>query len=188
MAGRPADLFAPTGPTGTDLSTAPEPGTGSGGGLELGINLVFLGLFLATAVTWLVWQYQLAASAPVRLRHSPVGHVIWWFVPFASLVVPRSAIGNLWHAYGTRRAGDPAAPTPWVFSLWWALWISPTLLMPLLFGCRPDLSGHLTGRFRSSSAFMTIADVRLRGGRVHGPARRARTLSWRALLYWSDAV
>jgi hypothetical protein len=149
----------------------------------VGIDVVFFGFFLATAVTWLVWQYRLAAGAPGLLRNSPASHVFWWFVPIASLLMPRKAIGELWHVYGTRRTGQPAEPTPWVFSVWWALWLSPTLLLVL----------QVVAVFTASSVDEALS--RLLGfgtllllayaGAAFTARLVVRDLSWRALLYHS---
>jgi hypothetical protein len=178
------DAFTPTGTDGAELTTPSEPAPGADG-LVVGIDVVFFGLFLATAVTWLVWQYRLAAGAPGLLRNSPASHVFWWFVPIASLLMPRKAIGELWHAYSTRRTGQSAEPTPWVFSVWWALWLSPTLLLVL----------QVVAVFTASSVDEALS--RLLGfgtllllayaGAAFAARLVVRDLSWRALLYHSTS-
>ena len=98
----PPDI-TPQGGVAAHRPTRPRPGAGAAASLVmLGVALVFL----LVQVTWLVWQYQLAAAAPVRLRRSPAGHVGWWFVPIASWFVPRGNIGDLWRAYGRQRRGE----------------------------------------------------------------------------------
>jgi hypothetical protein len=181
------DAFAPTGTagTGTELTTPTQSGTGTESALALVIDVVFFALFLATVVTWLVWQYQLAAAAPVQLRHSPASHVFWWFVPLASLVMPRRAIGELWHAYSTRRTAEPSQPTPAVFSIWWALWLSPTLLIVLQVVAvftASSVDGALS-RLLGFSALLMLAYA----GAGFAARRVVRGLSWRALLYHSTA-
>jgi hypothetical protein len=140
-------------------------------------------LVLATQIVWLVWQYQVAAAAPVRLKRSPGMNVVWWFVPLANMVVPRLAIGELWHAFSTRRRGAPAEPTPVVFSVWWALWISPLVLVPLMVVAMLDAA---TPEAAVSSIFWMFALVLL-GQAGAGLAARSvvRALSWRALLYYA---
>jgi hypothetical protein len=167
----------------TTSGSDPAGGAGTFGVL---LYLGFGAFYLATNVTWLVWQYQLAASAPVRLRRSPAGHVGWWFVPFASWVIPRSCIGELWHAYGTTGRGEPAEPTPGVFSLWWALWLSPLLLAPMVFlvvfrSGTPD--GAVQGIF-----VVLALDLLARGAAGLAACSVVRDLSWRALVYWSQAA
>ena len=149
--------------------------------IMLGFGLVFL----LTQVTWLVWQYQLAARAPVRLRRSPAGHVGWWFVPFASWVVPRGNIGDLWRAYGTQRRGERAEPTPAVFSIWWALWISPVVFLPLVVVAMVR-SAMVQGGLGTVMGLMALMSLALA---VAGFTARSvvRDLSWRALLHFADA-
>jgi hypothetical protein len=178
------EAFAPTGSDGSDLGTTTTTGTGAENGVGLAINLAFLALYVGTIVTWLVWQYQLAVAAPGRLRNSPAGHVGWWFVPFASLVVPRRAIGDLWHAYSLRRAGDPAEPTPWVFSVWWALWISPTVLVPVL--VLALLRARSLDGAVSSLVGMTVLMMFAYAFAGFTARLVVRELSWRALLYHSS--
>lgn len=157
-------------------------------GASAGVSLVMLAIalvFLLAQVTWLVWQYQLAAAAPVRLRRSPAGHVGWWFVPIASWFVPRGNIGDLWRAYGRQRRGERAEPTPAVFSIWWGLWISPIVFMPLvvLAMLRSATMRDDLGTVMGLLALMTLALA------VAGFTARkvVRELSWRALVYWADA-
>jgi hypothetical protein len=182
-----AGAFAPTDGSGGEplVPATPDAGSGSGGTVALAIEVVFLGGWLVAIVLWLVWQYQLAVAAPRRLKHSPAGHVFWWFVPVASLVVPRRAIGELWHAYSTRRTGDPAEPTPWVFSVWWALWIAPALLLPvmvvlMLTSPTPD---RVVSVVLGVTTLMTFAQA----GAALAARAVVRDLSWRALLYFADA-
>jgi hypothetical protein len=111
--------------------------------------------------------------------------VFWWFVPLASLVMPRRAIGELWHAYSTRRTGEPAQSTPAVFSIWWALWLAPILLIPLqVVAVLQSLSvDGAVSRLLGFSALLML------GYAGAGFAARlvVRGLSWRALLYHSTA-
>jgi hypothetical protein len=146
--------------------------------------LVLFGLlYLLTGVIWLIWQYRLAMQAPVPLRHSPGWHVGAWLVPMMRLWRPRLDIGDIWRAY--HRRGEPEKPTPWSFSLWWMCWLAPllsticyVLLVLLVVGqqqAAPDFQGIwvLTLVGFTAGAFMARLVV--------------RDLSWRALLYWSDA-
>ena len=109
LATNPPDVLTTPATTGLPAQAT----TGGGGeGLLVLLYLGFSLITLATQIVWLVWQYQVAVSAPARLKRSPGMHVVWWFVPLANLVLPRADIGDLWHAYSTRRTGDPAEPTP----------------------------------------------------------------------------
>ena len=103
LATNPPDVL--TTPATTGLP-AQETTGGGGEGLLVLLYLGFSLITLATQIVWLVWQYQVAVSAPAKLKRSPGMHVVWWFVPLANLVLPRADIGDLWHAYSTRRTGD----------------------------------------------------------------------------------
>ena len=174
----------------TTAGTARIAGTGSSGSAAGGvlITVYFFGsiLVLVTQIVWLVWQYKVATAAPVQLKRSPSLHVVWWFVPLANLVVPRLAIGELWHAYSTRRKGEPTEPTPVVFSIWWALWISPLVLMPLMVVAMLN-SG--TPEAAVGTVFWVMSLMML-GQAAAGFAARSvvRDLSWRALLYYAETA
>ena len=87
-------------------------------------------------------------------------------------------------AHGDRTAEAPsetgAEPTPVVYSVWWALWLSPYLVFPLmllvLFNAT-TAEGALSGMF----AMMALM---IAGQGCAGFAARSvvRSLSWRALL------
>ena len=142
-------------------------------------------LSLVTVVTWLVWQYLLAASAPVALRRSPAAHVWWWFVPFASYWVPRGNIDDLWHAYGRQQPDEPGEPAPVVFSLWWALVLAPLLFEPVsaLLLVSADTLGDAVSVVMGNLAVTLVA-----AALAAVTARTVvRDLSWRALLYFADA-
>lgn len=58
------------------------------------IGLGQTGIFILTAIVWLIWQYRMVASVEPLTHEAPVktpGRSLgWWFVPFANLViVPR---------------------------------------------------------------------------------------------------
>jgi len=66
------------------------------------------------AIAWIeliclcVWQYRVrqnaAALGSVDLRRSAVMGVVWWIVPYASMVLPFIAVQEIW------RASDPSVP------------------------------------------------------------------------------
>jgi hypothetical protein len=176
----------PTQPTQAAPPATPASGQLDGAPAAMWVALAICGLSLLTGVLWLIWQYQLAEAAPVALRRSPGSHVWWWFVPFANWWIPRSNIGNLWHAYGHQRRGEVGDPTPVVFSLWWTLWLAPLLLEPFF----------VLGLLRASSVDAAVRSVFLywaaslvAGGLAAFAARVVvRELSWRALVFWSQVV
>jgi hypothetical protein len=180
LASSPPDLTAlDAAATGTAVD---DTASGVAGVVLIG-DLVLLGVTLLAGVTWLVWQHRLAVAAPVRLKRSPAMHVVWWFVPVANLVVPRLCIGDLWHAYSARSTGSPSEPTPVVFWGWWALWLSPMLLTPVMF---VSLAGTTTydGAF-TNLAWTTALLFLAQAGAAFAARAVVRSLSWRALLYYA---
>lgn len=94
---------------------------------------LWLLVFIATGVVWLVWQHHAQANAQHlmarRLTFSPGWAVGWWFVPLASLVQPFRAVRELWQT-----SGGPDSPEEgtWpVLVLWWAGWLGFNLMSAL---------------------------------------------------------
>ncbi|MGK6322095.1 DUF4328 domain-containing protein [Sphingomonas sp. DT-51] len=86
-------------------------------------------LFALAAVALLRWLYVidrnahlLAATSRYRPRYKPRSAVIWFFVPFATLIRPFQVVLEFW-----RISHDPAAPTrvpvPTLLRWWWGLWL-----------------------------------------------------------------
>ena len=71
---------------------------------------------IATAVLWVIWQYQAAKQVAGLTRRSAGWHVGSWFVPIISLWYPYQNISDLWRAVGRAR--------PWWHVCWWLLWIA----------------------------------------------------------------
>jgi Domain of unknown function (DUF4328) len=95
-----------------------------------GSSGLWLLVFIATGVVWLVWQHRAEAIAQHlatrKLTFSPGWAVGWWFVPVASLVQPFRAVRELWQT-----SGGPDSPEEgtWpVLVLWWAGWLGFNLL------------------------------------------------------------
>ncbi|HET6715376.1 MAG TPA: DUF4328 domain-containing protein [Actinomycetota bacterium] len=82
--------------------------------------------FLATAVCWLVWQARAHENvwavpglpAPTR---KPGMAVIWWFIPFANLVMPYVCVREL-STISAARAGS--TPRRGLHVVWWALFLA----------------------------------------------------------------
>jgi len=71
-------------------------------------------VFLVTGIVWVIWQYQLAASAAAGvLDRNPGWHLGSWFIPLANLVMPFQNVRDLWRNF-TDRPGS--ALVGW----WWA--------------------------------------------------------------------
>ena len=141
----------------------------------LGGLTVLLGL--GAGLTWLVWQRRLALSAPGPLRSSPTMHVVWWFVPFANLVMPCKSMTDMWRSYGTARHGAVVAGPP--FFLWWTFYLLSGFFGGLLFS--PGLGGADLG------VVQVVAIVQMAGAAFSALAAGlaawvVRGLSWQALL------
>jgi hypothetical protein len=93
--------------------------------LNLGLGIGFLVIVIATGVTWLVWQSQLARSAaPGELERSPGAHVGSWFIPIANFVLPCQNVLALWRTFVRTSS---AALVGW----WWAAFVIGGLLSRL---------------------------------------------------------
>ncbi|TCP34800.1 DUF4328 domain-containing protein [Sphingomonas sp. BK235] len=88
-----------------------------------------LALFALAAVALLRWLYVigrnahlLAATSRYRPRYKPRSAVIWFFVPFATLIRPFQVVLEFWQI-----SHDPAAPArvpvPALLRWWWGLWL-----------------------------------------------------------------
>jgi hypothetical protein len=91
----------------------------------VGLGRLWLLVFIATVVVWLVWQYRAQANARQltikKLMFSPGWAVGWWFIPIANLFQPFRAVRELWQASGST---DLSEEGTWpVLVLWWAGWL-----------------------------------------------------------------
>ncbi len=150
--------------------------------------LVLAAWFLVYAVTgvlWLVWQAQLASSAPGALRRSSGMQVVAWFIPVVNWWWPYQDMKDLWVAYGAHKpSGTDTQASP--VALWWGLYLGG----PFLFGF---LSVMLTFGATPESLLARVAAMYV----VYflgwtGVALLARgvvtKLSWRALEFWATAA
>ncbi|HEY7477979.1 MAG TPA: DUF4328 domain-containing protein [Actinomycetota bacterium] len=96
-------------------------------------NLLLLNLnnlvMLCAIVTWLLWQYglrrALLAPAARPFRYGAGAGLVWWFVPFANVVVPFSVLSELWDA--------EAFPNRRPLEVWWLLWNGQVVLLYVMF-------------------------------------------------------
>jgi hypothetical protein len=99
-------------------------------------------LFLATVIVWLIWQHHATENLWARgyrdLKIRPGWAVGWWFIPFASLVMPCVAMLEL-----DRRStpdGRPRQASPLVGS-WWGVYVAggTVVLVGMFFAVLGDL-------------------------------------------------
>ncbi|KAF0092923.1 MAG: hypothetical protein E1N59_3321 [Puniceicoccaceae bacterium 5H] len=96
-------------------------------GVELSLGLIYLLLFLVTAVCFLTWVYR--AHSNVRewgardMSGSPSMSVVWFFIPLANLYFPYKHTRELCQA--SRNPRDWRNQTAHLnrVGLWWAAWI-----------------------------------------------------------------
>lgn len=69
------------------------------------IGLAQTGVFILTAILWLAWQYRIVSSVEPLTHDAPVKtpgrSLLWWFVPFANLVVVPRIYGDLKERFAT---------------------------------------------------------------------------------------
>lgn len=96
----------------------------------LGLALLQIVVYIATAVFFLMWLYRshenLTAFGVQKtsLQHSSGWAVGSFFIPFANLVIPYRAIKELWRKSvpNTGSMFMELSP-PGFFPLWWAFWL-----------------------------------------------------------------
>ncbi|HYI49680.1 MAG TPA: DUF4328 domain-containing protein [Allosphingosinicella sp.] len=88
------------------------------------------GLFVGTAIAFLVWLYRAKANARALgagdMMVSPGWAVGWYFVPLANLVMPFTTMRELWQASARPRDWQLAPGSP-VIPVWWACWLGSSI-------------------------------------------------------------
>lgn len=103
--------------------------------LYVGVALLQLVVFIATAAAFLLWMHRayrnLPALGAARLDTTPGWAVCYFFIPFANLIKPFQVVREIWHEsapFAEAREGGfggvsaPSA-TPSLVGWWWAFWI-----------------------------------------------------------------
>ncbi|ONK12526.1 DUF4328 domain-containing protein [Streptomyces sp. MP131-18] len=101
------------------FSSVADAAEGSKTTLDVLTTLVGL-LQIAIFVVWLIWFRRMRcnaeAFAPGRIRYRPNRAVIFWFVPFANLALPKQIADDIW------RASHPLPhPAVGLVNTWWTL-------------------------------------------------------------------
>ncbi|WP_374534499.1 DUF4328 domain-containing protein [Phenylobacterium sp.] len=106
---------------------AEAPGTVVAGGF---IGLAYLAIYVVTAILTLKWIYRVNLNAKLLAPDKATGPgwaVGWYFIPFASLVMPYRAMSEAW-----RISLSPAdwrnLSTPGLLPLWWGLFLLTNFL------------------------------------------------------------
>ncbi len=139
-------------------------------------------VYAVTGVLWLIWQAQLASSAPGALRRTSGMQVLAWFIPIVNWWWPYQDMKDLWVAYGENKpAGTDTTASP--VGLWWGLYLGSPFLFGmfsviLTVGATPEsVLGRIAGMYVVFFlGWMGIALV------ARGVVAK---LSWRALEFWA---
>lgn len=116
------------------LNTPYEIGESATELLYVGVALLRLVIFIATAVAFVTWLHRayrnLPALGAVRPDTTPGWAVGYFFIPFVNLVKPFQVVREIWHE---SMPGDEAregfggvsarSGTPPLIGWWWAFWI-----------------------------------------------------------------
>ncbi len=91
---------------------------------SLTIDRIYLVVFLLCGITFLAWLSRAVDNAPslgagVPPR-SPRGAILWWFVPFANLVVPYQIVSDLARRLATQANQGPTRP---LVAAWWVSYL-----------------------------------------------------------------
>ncbi len=96
-------------------------------------------LTLGTGILWLIWQHKaqrdLYARGVPGLRYTPGWAVGWWFVPFASFVLPYLCMRELFGNAGVPAGAGmpPITRSDWRVATWWIAYLGSSLLLVVAF-------------------------------------------------------
>jgi hypothetical protein len=99
------------------------------------LSLATQALSLLAPVLFLMWMYQATknvhAFGRIGLRFTPGWSVGWWFIPFASMVMPYQALKEIFRASAPAADGATDANLTWsagsvpiTFPLWWGTYLT----------------------------------------------------------------
>ncbi|MBM6403414.1 DUF4328 domain-containing protein [Phycicoccus sp. CSK15P-2] len=95
------------------------------------LSLARYGLFAATGIAFVTWQYRAYCSDrvdPRMLRRGSGWAVAGWVVPVVSFWFPRRSMLDLWRGSRATR-GLPPDDLPYTrFDTWWGTWLTMTVL------------------------------------------------------------
>jgi len=107
--------------------------------------LVLFGVVLIGLPIWIYWHYQAGRNLQTLgrddLRHDPIGHAGWWFVPFANLIMPYRCMEEL---YLRSQPGDEMNPPPTLMWTWWVCWIGS------------NIASNISGRMGDAGIYLDL--------------------------------
>lgn len=121
------------------------------------IALLQLAVFIATIVTWLVWQFR--AYANLRLvgsretEYTPGWSVGYWFIPILNLFRPYQITAELWRRSELQNARDPLGGLsgPALIGVWWIVY--------LVSGGTGRVYASMMTRAKTLEQFITVTDL-----------------------------
>ena len=90
------------------------------------VNLIFLGLYAASAVAFIAWMCRVSQNLGTLngydrryQKYPPVHTIFWWFVPVAHLWQPYRVMKSIWNE--THGLGEDASSK--LLMTWWLFWL-----------------------------------------------------------------
>lgn len=114
------------------------------------LAVFYFGVVIFSVVAYLMWLNlsvkNLDPLGVTRYKYTPGWAVGWWFVPFASLVMPFLVVRDLWKASMPGFTGEDwkeTSATP-MLGLWWAAWLLSSFValagIPAIMNSAPSVS------------------------------------------------
>jgi len=126
------------------------------------LGVIYMILYVATAVVFLRWTYLSNRNAGSlidgNLRNSPGWSVGWYFVPIATLWKPYQALKEIFQASHPEFTSNWAeAPFPKAMPVWWTLWIISGALGQFIL--RRSISAKTIDELIEVSTVVRISDL-----------------------------
>jgi hypothetical protein len=123
------------------------------------------GIFLVTAILFLIWFRRAYANVPRLgvggMRHGPRWAVGAWFVPFLCLVRPKAIADDIWRGSDPKLAEEDtvglAERVPWYFNVWWAMFIISSIAANVAF--RSTRKAETLSSLRTSTMVLLVSDA-----------------------------
>ena len=129
------------------------------------IGLVYLGVYLATAIIFAMWIYRANLNSrgfgATGMRFTPGWSVGYFFIPILNLFRPFQAMKEIWKVSGNPRRWE-AEPAGGILTVWWTLWILSNILGQAVF--RMSMAADTPEKLQiatSLSIFTSLMDIPL---------------------------
>jgi hypothetical protein len=121
---------------------------------QMGLGLLYTGVYLATAICFARWLYRANVNARALgaqgMTFTPGWTVGWFFVPVANLWKPFQAVRQIWQA-SRNPLNWVNEPAPALLNVWWTLWLAGNFLgqMSLRLSLRDSVDAQRAGEIVS---------------------------------------